>query len=274
MNRTENKKSKSDLPSDIARQNEKMHSALTSLSITTNFTHQLISNAPAIFEQTLSQFSLSFQGEKLPHTYFIPQKNIWAVEKIIGESLVNTSGKFMPALHGALVILTNDPILDAHAYFHETSHGLGKTAIWRSGKQKMSRVGYSFRSQLSGKNFETGDFLEEATNDFVATKAAALFLQSQSISLPQENPERFIAEYSGGRPLSHMRDCLIFLSANIPELLPLLIRARFEVNQIYPLVRVLQKHYGSGAMQTLNRMHSEETYLNDELIMLLKQGER
>jgi hypothetical protein len=242
------------------------------LTVDNELTQDLLENGPQFIQQVFSEYGINVPI--LPtKTLFVAEKSKEQLEKIFQDDYTNLGGAYLPILDLILIFLDDNLIIDVHNYFHELIHTLGKCAVWIVNNQVVaSRVGYSF--SLHDENYQVinqrGDFLEESTVDWLASRATSLYLSAREVELPEKEPERFIADLAGGRYYTHMRDCLTYITKKDPELFNLFLQARFNPDLIKELATQLTKLYKTGTMSLLNKLDSRDPFTNDKVIMKIR----
>lgn len=242
------------------------------LSLQNELTHDLLTNGPKYIELALKEADISAKKPDTP-TFFIPSHNIAKLAGHYQDNFEGLGGGYLPVLDWILIFLHDDLLFDIHSYFHETIHTLGKIVLLTSDDEVIAtRVGYSFslHNQDGLIKLRRGDFLEEATTNWLAARATVLYARDHGLTLPDEKPEKYITELAGGRPYTHLRDCLIYLSQGDDELFNLFLQARFDLNAMTKLSIWLSKLYGKGTMSKLNKLESQETFENDDVVMKIR----
>lgn len=256
----------------IEKRRKKLVDNTNLLSLQNELTHDLIINGPKYIKLALNEAGISAKDPDTP-TFFIPSHNISKLADHYQDNFDGLGGGYLPVLDWILIFLHDELLFDIHSYFHETIHALGKVSLLTSEDEVIAtRVGYSF--SLHGPDglikLRRGDFLEEATTNWLAARATVLYARDRGIALPDEKPEKYIAELAGGRPYTHQRDCLLYLSQDDDELLNLFLQARFDLNTMTKLTIWLSKLYGKGTMSKLNKLESREPFENDAVVMKIR----
>lgn len=260
------------IPEIVKKSRAELIDVVTSSSVQSDLTQDLLLNGPSFIAQAFAEYGIK-RSYAPSDTFFIPPENLSAIEASFGDNYQNHDGGYLPALDWILIFLRNELIIDVHTFFHENIHGLGAIGLWVNEDQVVaSRVGYSFSIHNEDNMVITrrGDFLEEATVNWLADRATVLYLKARKIKIPKKKPERYVAELVGGRPHSHMRDCLDYLSKGDSELFKLFMQARFDVNLITKLTIALSRLYGTGSMAKLNKLDSGQPFENDVVVMSIR----
>lgn len=259
-------------PQFVSQTRAELTDKLRPIVVETDLTQDLQTNGWRFIEQAFAEYGITTPYAPT-QTFFISPDKLSQAEQIFEDDYQSLGGGFLPVLDWILIFLQNEEIFDAHSYFHENIHALGKVAAWLTPDQVLAtRVGYSFsvHGQGSEITLQRGDFLEEATVNWLAARATVLYLRDKGVELPNKAPERYVNELAGGRPYTHMRDILLHLAQDHDELFTLFLQARFDLNLITKLSKMLSQLYGQGTLQALYHLDSRETQENDRVVMAIK----
>lgn len=265
-------------PDWIKEQRQGIRQKLETLSVTELWIEELIEFGPDIIAEVLAEYQITADFENPLPTYFVPPKKTKKLAKTLHIDEGDFEGYMLATLGIILVMIRGDLLQDAYTYFHETIHALGKVAIWHAdGRVVASRVGHSFfrHTEENSADLDRGDFLEESAVDWLAAKATVIFMQRHDHEfLPEPTPERQVVKLAAGLPYLHMRNCLVWLTDELPELERLWLASRFDLKLVPEFSKKLSQQYGQGALHKLNHLSTADPFDSDKTVMSLRPFER
>ena len=240
---------------------------LERFSISNEFTKNIRECAPQCLSQVFFELGISSKKVRPKKTFFLRPEDQEELELLFNTPLIGLNGCYYLDGDCCLVFLTGNVVADTQAYFHEQVHSLGKVFLANFGDVFFSQVGYSSQYGDGARIiYSRGELLEESIVDWIAQKASLLTLRKWGVELPDDNPEGYIAEAGRGKLYRYLRGVIIYLTKNAPDLLSLLVRARFQPELRGQLMGSIKKHYGWRAVQPLFRLDHHDPELIDAVV--------
>lgn len=263
-------------PDWLKKYRQEIHGQLKKLAVKEPWIEELEQTGISYIAKVLAEYQI--EDADLVHllpTYFIPHQDREKLTELIKIS-EEDEGRLLASVGVVLVMIHHNFVSDVYTYFHETIHSVGKVAVWHS-EQKIlaTRVGYSYIKRKGEELLERGNFLEESAVDWLAAQTTVLYLTDHGYQFDEEpKPERQVIAAGPGKPYLHMRNCLNWLTDELPELRRLWLATRFNFQLIHQFAQELNKTYGPGTLSLLNWLSVEDPNTSDEVVLSLKPFDR
>lgn len=246
---------------------------LSRISLSNEFTESLQQSAKAIIRTVYQKYGLELKDELTPTFFFWPNQRA-RLTQIMGRRIRSSIGEFSPDFGVNIIFLENDlddgldkKIAVICGYFHEMMHSMGDCTIVETDATTI-RTGYHLRKAHidSGEVIERGEFLEESVVDFLAVEMTQEYLRQGGIELDAET----ITRIAGQDLYVFVRTALLTIAGDHPDLLQLIIQARFNRKLLNQMVGRLREIYGPGTARRLFKAPFPSANLSTEVLRLAK----